>query len=403
MVLRELIDFKKLLVFLSFYTLAFCYENIDEALKNGVTKGDVIFYGDYQKLSYGKAQNFTPNNLATYGYLGNSGYLLGNIRLGYTSGFYKNVRASISFASSIAIFNQHKNLLTSTGNIDAQKDFFNHNQASIGESFIEYFDGDTNIKAGRISIANEWINTLADGFWIRNKTIDKLLIETFWAKSYGRINYWQMTDFRDLNPYNIFGIANIGAKYDILDENLTIKAFSYFAPEIFTAFGTRVHGSYANNNIQMGGEFGATYSIEHLPHHSNAYVIDLSGFVGYKEIIQFKAGYINTSKESGWGNIGIMGDQITPFFIWGGKAIKTQPNGNLFYGTIKSKLQQFTFSITYGTTSFGTNQRQNEFDFTTEVGITNNVFMLLNILNTHLDSSIIPTLTQVNGGIRLKF
>ncbi|WP_104697082.1 MULTISPECIES: Opr family porin [unclassified Helicobacter] len=395
--------FKKILSFLGLVTWVFCYENIDEALKNGVTKGDFIFYGDYEKLSHGASQNFTPNNLATYGYLGNSGYLLGNIRLGYTSGFYKNVRASISFASSISIFNQHKRLITSTGNLDTQKDFFNQNQASIGESFFEYFDGDTNIKAGRIAINNEWINTLADGFWFRNKTINRLLIETFWARTYGRIDYFQMTDFREINTKNAFGIANIGAKYDILEDLLTIKAFSYFAPEVFTAFGTRINGNYTNNNIKLGGEFGANYSIEHLSGKANTHAIDLSAFVGYKEIILFKAGYINTGKGSGWGSLGILGDKITPFFIWGGKAIKTQPNGNLFYVTISSKLQQFSFSITYGTTSFGKNSRQNEIDFTTEVGITNNVFVLLNILNTHLDSNVIPTLTQVNGGIRLKF
>ena len=394
---------KKLGLILGLCAGLLAYENIDEALKNGVTKGDMIFYGDYQKLVSGKAGNFMPNNLATYGYLGNTGYLLGNIRLGYTSGFYKNVRASISFAASAALYNQHNTLITATGTYDAQKDFFNHNQASIGESFFEYFDGDTSIKSGRIAIDNEWINTLVDGIWVRNKSINNLLIESFWAKSYGRIDYFQMTDFRNINARNIFGIANIGAKYDIFEDILTAKAFLYFAPQVFTALGGRIRGQYANENIKMGGEAGFNYSFEHLAGRQNGYELDVSGFVGYKEIIKFRAGYIHTSKEAGWGSLGVLGDKITPFFIWGGKAIKTQPNANLFYGTISSTLQQFTFSITYGTTSFGATSRQNEIDFTTEVGITNNVFMLINILNTHLDSGVIPTLTQVNGGVRLKF
>ena len=394
---------RKLSLILGLCAGLLAYENIDEALKNGVTKGDMIFYGNYQKLINGKAGNFTPNNLATYSYLGNAAYLLGNIRLGYTSGFYKNVRASISFAASAALYNQHKSLISATGKYDAQIDFFNHNQASIGESFFEYFDGDTSIKAGRIAIDNEWINTLVDGLWVRNKSINNLLIESFWAKTYGRIDYFQMTDFRNINSRNIFGIANIGVKYDIFEDMLTAKAFLYFAPQVFTALGGRIKGQYANENIKMGGEAGFSYSFEHLAGSQNGYELDISGFVGYKEIIKFKAGYIHTGKEAGWGSLGILGDRITPFFIWGGKAVKTQPNANLFYGSISSTLQQFTFSITYGTTSFGANSRQNEIDFTTEVSITNNVLVLINILNTHLDSSIIPTLTQINGGVRLKF
>ncbi len=394
---------KKIALFFGLGIFVFAYQNIDEALKNGVTKGDLIFYGDYQKLSHGSAQNFTPNHLATYGYLGNTGYLLGNMRLGYTSGFYKNVRASISFASSLSLINQHQTLISATGYNDAQKDFFDHNQASIGESFFEYFDGDTNVKSGRISIDNEWINTLVDGVWVRNKTFNHLLIESFWARNYGRIDYFQMTNFREINPYNFFGIANLGAKYSFFEELLSIKAFSYFAPQLFSAFGSRVQGKYSNEQIKIGGEIGLNYSFEHLAKTKNAYVLDMSAFIGYGQIIQFKAGYIHTSKASGWGSLGILGDKITPFFVWGGKAIKTQPNANLLYASFSSKLQQFSFSITYGTTSFSTHSRQNELDFTTEVGLTNNVFLLLNILNTHLDSQTIPTLTQINGGVRMKF
>ncbi|MCE3039922.1 Opr family porin [Helicobacter anatolicus] len=397
--------FQKLKFFSIFllFIHAFAYDNIDEALKNGVTKGDIILFGDYQKLSSKGSSIITPNNLSTYAYLGNTGYILGNVRLGYTSGFYKNVRAAISFAAALPIYNHHTNLPLPTGNTDSQKDFFNRNQAAIGESFLEYFDGDTNIKLGRIYLANEWSNMLSDGFWFRNKTINKLLIEAFWAKTYGRIDYYQMTDFREINSLSLFGIANLGIKYDILDELLSLKAYSYFAPNVFTAFGTRINALFNIWNLKIGGEFGATYSIQHPSNTKNAYVIDTNAFINYKEYLSFKIGYIHTSKDSGMGNLNILGDTITPFFVWGGKAIRTQKNANLFYGSLNAKFQQFTFSLTYGTTSFGTHYRQNEIDFTTEIGITNNVFMLFNLLNTHLDSQVIPTTTQINGGIRLRF
>ena len=385
-------------------SFSFGYDNIDEALKNGVTKGDVIFYGNYQGLSKGVSQNFTPDHLATYSYFGNIGYLLGSIRLGYTSGFYKNVRASISFASSLSIYDRHKNLPSATGKLDSQTDFFDHNQASLGESFFEYFDGDTSLKGGRITISNEWSNTLADGIWFRNKSLDKLLIEAFWARTFGRIDYFQMTDFRDINSRSSFGIANIGAKYDIFGNLLSTKAYIYFAPRVFTAFGWRLNSDFQTETINAGADFGATYSIENL--QKNAYEIDISAYIGFKEIIKLKGGYIHTSKDSGWGSLNLMGDNIAPFFVWGGKAVRTQKNANLFYATLSSKVKLFTFFITYATTSFdafNTTARQNEIDFSTEVSVTENIFILFNLMNTHLSSSVIPTTTQINGGIRLKF
>ncbi|CBG39419.1 Opr family porin [Helicobacter mustelae] len=382
------------------------YDSIDEALKNGVTKGDLIFYTDWQKLGSGRAMIFPLSQLATYGYLGNTGYILGNIRLGYTSGFYKNIRASISFAAAQPFYNLHKNLHLPTGNLDSNKDFFSTSQASIGESFLEYFDGDTSIKGGRIAIKNEWINTLTDGIWIRNKTINKLLLEAFWARTYGRIDYHQMTNFYAVNPKNGFGIANLGVKYEPLEDLLTIKAYSYFAPNIFTAFGLRATSSFATEKFSLGGEIGGTYSIEHGKNAPNAYEIDGHVYGGYKEIVQLTLGYIHTAKKAGWGSLESLGDRVAPFFVWGGKAVRTQKDANVFYGAIKVKVQRFNFSLIYGTTSFVHNAghfRQNELDFTTEIRITNNIFMLINLLNTHLGSGAIPTVTEVNGGVRFRF
>lgn len=391
------------------FSFLYSYDSIDEALKNGITKGDVIFYGDWQHKSANAlaASQGYGKNLATYGYLGNMGYLLGSVRLGYTSGFYKNVRASISFASALSFYDHHKdlNIGYSSGHRDSQADFFDGNEASLGESFIEYFDGDTSIKAGRIGINNEWSNMLSDGIWIRNKSFERLLIEGFWVGDSGRIDYFQMTDFRRLNLKNASGVMNLGIKYYFFDELLALKAYSYFAPGVFYAFGSRVSSDYAGERLKFGAQAGITYSFETmLP--KNAYEVDLSMYAGWGDLLNFKLGYIRTDKNSGLGSLNIMGDNLAPFFIWGGKAFRIYNDANLFYGMLSSKIKLFNFFITYATTSFSDGKlssRQNEIDFSTEISVTENIFVLFNLMNTHLDSNILPTLTQINGGIRMKF
>lgn len=391
------------LIFSSSYSLA--YDSIDEALKNGVSKGDVIFYGDYQGLNKGIATTLTPNNIATYSYLGNTGYLQGSVGLSYTSGFYKYIRAAIGFRAGTSFWNVHKNLITPYGKGDSSKDFFIQNQATLAESFFEYFDGDTNIKAGRFTIPNEWINTMSDGIWIRNRSIENLMLEGFWVNDYGRVAYYQMTSFEKINPYSKFGLLNLAAKYYIT-EGLTIKAYTFFTPKIFTALGASIDGRFNISDFFIGGNIGYAYSFEGKPIYSgyihNASAIDAKIFFGMK-YFEIAGGYIHTSKDSGWGNMGIMGDSIDPFFVWGGRAVKTQPNANLIYGTISANVERFKFSLTYGSTSYGTSSRQNEVNFSTEIGFTNNVFGVLNILNTHKDATNIPNTTQVNGGIRLSF
>ncbi|PAF47500.1 hypothetical protein BKH46_03430 [Helicobacter sp. 12S02634-8] len=387
------------------------YDSIDEALKNGVSKGDVIFYGDYQGLHQGSAMS-VGKNLATYSYIGNTSYLLGSVGLGYTSGFYKNIRAAIGFRAAMPFWNAHKNLILPVqagirdiGKGDGAKDFFNHNQAALAESFFEYFDGDTNIKAGRFVIPNEWINTMSDGVWIRNRSIENLMLEGFWVNDYGRIAYYQMTGFEKINPHSDFGLLNLALKYYITP-TLTIKAYTFFTPKVFTALGARVYGRFDISKFFIGGDVGYAYSIEGAERYSgflhNGAALDAKVFFGMK-FFELAAGYIHTSKASGWGNLDIMGDNIDPFFVWGGKAIKTQRNGNLIYATISANVERFKFSLTYGSTSYNIASRQNEVNFSTEIGFTHNVFGVFNLLNTHKSTDNIPTTTQINGGIRLSF
>ncbi|OBV28900.1 hypothetical protein BKN38_09065 [Helicobacter sp. CLO-3] len=400
------------------FSVSGAFESIDEALKNGVSKGDVILYGNFMTSPKGGATQIADNTLglANYSYLAGLGYLVGNVGLSYTSGFYKNFRAAIGFRALAKLYDAHRDLATPTGRGDSRADFFNENQAAVAESFIEYFDGDTSIKAGRIAIANDWINTLGDGIWARNRSLENIILEAFWAHDFGRIDYYQMTKF--YKP-NMAGLYNVGVKYYILNDALTAKAYAYFAPPIFTAIGGRIDGKVSFLDFELKGHAGYAYSLEHLNTlntinitntHQNANALYAQISFSRPNVFDIVAGYIHTGKESGWGSLGIMGNSIDPFFVWGGKVVKTQPNVNLVYGQVSTRVDRFNFLIAYGASFYdyvaGTTRtaaKQNELNVAMEIGFTRNVIGVINVLNTHLDSLGVPTLAQVNGGFRLSF
>lgn len=415
---------KFLLFFVASFNLIFSFETIDEALRNGVSRGDMILYGNYLNTSNNGYIQVGDNGygLANYGYLGNLGYLVGSVGLSYTSGFYKNLRMGISFRAAYTLFNANPKLAAPFGGTgDAKIDFFNANQATLAESFLEYFDGDTSVKAGRISIKNDWINTLSDGIWVRNRSFKKIMLEGFWVQNFGRIDYYQMTPF--VSP-TLFGAFNAGLKYYILEDYLSAKVYTYFAAPIFTAIGGRIDGQYNFLDFELKANVGYVYSIENkqsanfvspalttIGTGKDGNVVYLQASFGRPNVFDIVAGYIHTGKESGWGSLGFMGNSIDPFFVWGGRVLKTQPNADLVYGAIKAKVDRFNFLIAYGSTSYAVilspvsrqNARQNEVNVAMEIGFTKNVIGVLNVLNTHLDSAGIPTATQINGGIRLAF
>ncbi|MGX2972918.1 hypothetical protein [Helicobacter sp. T3_23-1059] len=402
-------------------SLSVAFESIDDALKNGVSKGDLIFYGNFIGGVNGTQRVVSNKNagLASYGYLGNMGYFLGNVGLGYTSGFYKNFRASVSFRAMASFYDSKKG----AGNV--KEDFFNSNQAALAESFIEYFDGDTNVKVGRIDIKNEWVNTLTDAIWVRNRSLENLLIEGFWAYDFGRIDYYAMTHF--VRPSQA-GVYYLGAKYYFLDDRLTLKAYTYFAPPIFTAVGGNLQADFdIGEKFTLQARTGGAYSFEHknalqivqASGKNDGGVFYLQGNFSMKNAFEIAAGYVLTGYKAGFGSLGLLGEDISPFFVWGGRVLKTQPNANLIYGKISAKLKRFNFFVAYGGTfydalesSTGANgiatlnrikSTQNEVDAGFEIWFSDNVIGVVNVVNTHLDSRGVPTLTQVNGGLRLAF
>ena len=115
----------------------------------------------------------------------------------------------------------------------------------LKDTFLEYFDGDTSIKAGRFFLSNEWVSNQVDGFWVRNRSLENLLLEMYWLYSYGDVTPTSMSALTRYNP-NWSGLTHLAAKY-----NLTTKD-----SELWSKLSTRI--AYAVNYL-LGAGGGGEY------------------------------------------------------------------------------------------------------------------------------------------------
>lgn len=389
-VIRKVLFF----IIISFGILQARYTTLDDALKNGVSRGDAILYG-----------NYTNNS--------NANFISGSVGLGYTSGFYYDLRAAISFRASKIFYNSVAGL----------KDFYTDPLVSLGQSFVEYYDGDTAIKAGRFLPISPFINYLVDGIWVRNGSIEGVVIDTLWAKKFGRVSFYEITPFLDTNRYGYF---DINAKFFFTrtmsdyKNSAFINLYTFFEPNSFIAFGGRWHSAFRFNNssiwtgLDAGAGYSAEYKVGNTQLNKNSYLIDAKLGFGMS-IFDIFLGYVG-SGENGFGSFDRLGMgnnpygsnayNILPFFTWGGIAPRGLSNANLFYGSVEFNLlsDRLKMYLTYGSTIYGIGKKgvQNEINFLIDSFITNNISLILMVTNTHL-SNMIPNYTRINGGIRLSF
>ena len=206
--------FKNLLLVAIFYSNIWAYDSIDEALENGISSGDITFYGSYTNGadSINKAKND----------LNESGYMVGSVGLAYHSAFWKYLRVAVSFRAVGTLYEQDKDSQWSSdaflnnpgryGNGDASRDFYMNDRTMLGQSYIEYFDGDTSVKVGRVFVDSEWADRLIDGVSVRNRSLPNTLIEALWAKNNGYVQYNKMTGFYDVNPHSALGLTQVSLK-----------------------------------------------------------------------------------------------------------------------------------------------------------------------------------------------
>lgn len=406
------------------------YDTIDEALQNGISNGDVVLYGSSTNIS---GAGLVPN---TGSDLNNNGYVAGSIGLAYRSGFYKTWRFMVSFRAAQAFFETNENSVwlndsnspNRTGSVgDASKDFYSNYRAMLGQSYLEYFDGDTSVRTGRIFAKSEWVDRLIDGVYIRNKSLENTLIEAFWAKSSGYVQYNKMTGMYAINPYTNTGLTNISIQHTLWDL-LSLKVYGIFTPSMFNAAGFKAALKYEVSNSYMGVSTNFTTSFEgsrSLVNNTtgNGFVFDIRAFVGVKDFIQnmrngleISGGYI-ISGTNGIGSLNIIGNNVSPFFMWGGKAFLLGSDVALAFGKMNFSINRISLALVYGSTRFhnpysmasfgriqGAYDRVNEVNFLLEFGTSEHSSLLLNVLNTHGgDMVYYPHTTAVNLGVKLAF
>lgn len=423
-----------LLFFFLMATLAFAqYRTLDSALLNGTKQVDIVLYG-FAMSSRGGGQ-FANNLYDSSRFLGNAGLINASVGLGYTTGFYHNLRLAVSFRAAQGLLNDN----------DGMKKFFYNNMGNdvlggssvaLGESFLEYFDGDTAIKLGRFQPISPWINQLIDGIWVRNGSINRLVVEAIWAYNYGRVSYYEMTKFHQLDKTGWF---NLGLRYYLDGDQRDIKnsaylnGFTTFIPDVFNTVGVRAHFATRFNGGSLwwiGADLGFAGSFEdHVSKKAfsnNTFLFDSKLTIGYQNI-DAMIGYVASGK-AGMGSLGILGvgngtqadmslsfySNIQPFFVWGGRAIKMGNNANLIYVATRLGLldNNLNIYIAYGATFFdgssyygGVNSRglmQNELNAMLEFGITRTLSAITHISSTHFSRGV-PNTFEINGGLRFMF
>lgn len=399
----------------------FGYDSIDEALENGVSSGDITLYGNYtdgrRVIAGGVKDDFS-----------NAGYMVGSVGLSYHSAFYKYLRVAVSFRALGVAYEDDKNsqwasapLLNNPnryGNGDASRDFYMNDRTMLGQSYIEYFDGDTSIKAGRVFVDSEWSDRLIDGVYVRNRSLPNALIEGLWVRNQGFVQYNKMTGFYNINPHNTLGLTQLSFKY-LLGDMASIKFYGAANPEISYTAGVKATIRYETSKSYLGasGHFATSFEQQYgvlKGDRGNGYNTDIRIFVGVNDMAEASGGYIGTGANIGWGSLNTLGNSISPFFMWGGRALLEGADASLWYGKVMFHIDRVSFAVVYGGTKFRPRyelsggekpyDRVNEVNLLLDFGFTEHLSAILNVLNTHGGSQrYYPHTTNANLGIKLAF
>ncbi|VEJ24665.1 Uncharacterised protein [Helicobacter cholecystus] len=388
-------DMKKTsMAFLASCLTLSAYDNIDEALKNGIAKGDVGFFTDY----YDPFATHIANDFE----MKDESYVALTMGLQYRSAFYKNMRLSVGFRAAYPLWQWHKG--------DINLDFDSSNPILLNNTFLEYFDGDTSVKIGRFFLENEWTCNQVDGFWVRNASLENLLLEMYWINAYGDVTSTLMSAFTRYNP-NWSGLTHAAAKYNftIKDWMLWAKLYTGFAYSVNYILGGGTGLEYKFGESKLGLSLNTAGSFEFSNGESGGNGVDFNmEFYVEGGGIKFNLGYIQTGKEVGWGSLDRINNTISPLGVENVLDSSYALNTSVIYTGISGEFNEVILGILYGVGLFtsplvGGRHIQNEVNLALEVNFTNNVTMFANFYNTHLGNDAIPNVIQVQGGLTLSF
>ncbi|STQ86233.1 hypothetical protein [Helicobacter muridarum] len=392
------------------------HTNLDNALTSGSKKVDIVLYG---------------KSLDGFG-----SYVNASVGLGYVTGFYYDIRGAISFRAAQSLFDSRNAFRGDFGGVD--ETIVGNSTILLDESFLEYFDGDTAIKAGRFQPINEYINVMIDGIWIRNASLKSIILEGMWAYRSGRVTYYEMQPFRRLGGDSI-GWFDFGAKYFFSKKDASVKdsmyisIFGNFIPSVFGSVGVRWHSGFrlGQGETWLGIDAGFAASFEDSKNRfsadNNTFLFDAKASIGLGSWLDVFVGYVMSGK-GGMGGINTLGvgnatqagdlmfyKNIQPFFTWGGDAIKFGRNAKLVYAASRISLfdNKLRVYAAYGMTIFDgysgrygnnniSNIIQNELNVMAEFSITSSLSIIAYISDTHFAKGA-PNNFQVNGGFRFMF
>lgn len=407
------------IVFVMIFVVGSVFANsFVDAITSGEKEGDIHLLFDYTSSS--------PDLNGTK--YQNSAFLATSFGLYYHSAFYGYFRAHIGFRGAIPLIQGSRKSSFQGGRGDAARDFWDANKAMLARSYLEYFDGDTSIRLGRLEDETDALTNHFDGLWVQNKSLGFLLIDFIWINQQGTVLPRELSGFEKLDT-KYGGAYYLGATLDLLSF-LKLKLYGALTPQLYSFVGFKVALDVSHATASAGILTG--FEHKNSPFRNKTSLL-FNADIGYKyNIFYAKLGYVRTGSSVGMGSLQVTGNSVTPFFYFSGDALNFARNVNLFYGKLGIDANVIQAYLVYGYNTFNKNQyrgvyndlwysaygyntlnnnlsadnkkySQGElnlyFDWKTS-DATNVIFYLL---NTHGGKAAIPNLTQTGIAFRLGF
>lgn len=391
-------------VILMFIAMIFATQNLAsefiEALRGGEKSGDINLLFDYTR------DRSAPKNRA---------YLATSFGLYYKSEFYEYFRLHLGFRGALALWELNKKTQNLGGKGDSARDFWDKNIAMVARSYLEYFDGDTSVRAGRIEHKTDMIDKHFDGVWISNKSAGWLLIDAIWINQVGRVLDRELSGFEKFSRFD-GGASKYGGGYYLgldfeVKEWLHLKIYGLTSPKIysFIAGKASVEGEYFDASVGYVGGIEHQHSVfanqPNKSHFSHLVHIDLGGkYDSQYGLFYATLGYRNTQGKAGIGSLDFTGNSFNPFFEFGGDALHLAKDLQLVYGKLGFKVSFLDIYLTYGynffkgvnTSAVKQNSSQGEVNFYFDWKFSDFSSVILRVLNTHGTESSISNKTNVH-------
>ena len=322
--------------------------SFDEAFKAGTVSGDITLYGEKQDNSGGNKD---------------SGFSMGSIGLSYETGELNGFKAAVGFRGNHD-FSEVEEDDYSDGS---------EKEAIVHTANISYANEYLGLTLGRQEIDLEWLGDYHEAAVLGVTAIPDTTVVLGYTKRKGVADAdAPLEDFADFGETSegkeIDFAAVLDAKYEGV-KGLVVNPYYYDADNLANwyglkvdydtdMFGVTVHGASSNEDVS-GTKDG---DIAHIEGRLN-----IAGF-------GFNLGYVTTDNNGGVGSMSALGDNINPFdALRGGDGEKVyEADAQTTYLNVNYEISGVELGAMYGEMEYGSD-KDKEFDFTVDYGITDNL------------------------------